>query len=160
MEIRFGILSVSDRASRGEYEDRGGPAVEAELDAPQWSVVRRAIVPDDARSIEQSIRSWTDEDHLDVILTTGGTGLGPRDVTPEATLAASTRVVPGIAETIRAASLRHTPHAMLSRGVAGIRSQTLIINLPGSPRGAAEAVTIIRPILEHAVATLRGAGHG
>jgi molybdenum cofactor synthesis domain-containing protein len=159
MELCIGVLSVSDRAFRGEYEDRGGPAIERALQSPDWVVQRRAIVPDEASHIAHRLTQWADEDQLDVIFTTGGTGLGARDVTPEATSSIADRLVPGIGETIRAVSLQSTAYAMLSRGVAVIRGQTLIINLAGSPKGAAEGVEIVRPILEHAVSTMRGAGH-
>jgi molybdenum cofactor synthesis domain-containing protein len=140
-------------------EDRGGPAVEAALDNPDWSVVERTIVPDDGDQIASTLRRWADELALDIIFTTGGTGLGPRDVTPEATLSVITRPVPGIAEAIRSASLAQTQQAMLSRALAGVRGTTLIINLPGSPRGATEGARVVRPALEHAVSTLHGARH-
>jgi molybdenum cofactor synthesis domain-containing protein len=159
MRLSLGILTISDRAAAGEMEDAGGPAVAEALRHGDWQVTQRAVVPDDGERISSVLQTWCDELHLDVIFTTGGTGLGPRDVTPEATLSVANRPVPGIAETIRAASLRQTPHAMLSRGVAAVRGTTLLINLPGSPRGAAEGVEVVRPILEHAVATLHGGRH-
>ena len=159
LNLRIGILTISDRASAGQMEDRGGPAVQAALDNPEWDVIEHAIVPDDLDEVASTLRRWTDELELDVILTTGGTGLGPRDITPEATSSVVSRTVPGIAEAIRSASLAQTQQAMLSRGVAGVRADTLIINLPGSPRGAAQGVQVVRPILEHAVSTLHGARH-
>ena len=158
-EIRFGVLTVSDRASRGEQEDLGGPAVAQGLERAGWTVSTSAVVPDDAERIAEMLREWSDEQRLDVILTTGGTGLGPRDVTPEATLRVADREVPGIAEALRAASLAETPQAMLSRGRAALRGTTLIINLPGSPRGASFGVDVLRPVLEHAVATIHGSRH-
>ncbi|MGH2448182.1 MAG: MogA/MoaB family molybdenum cofactor biosynthesis protein [Chloroflexota bacterium] len=158
MQLRVGILTISDRVSRGEMEDLGGGAIEAEL-AADWVVAERGTVPDEADQISDRLRIWADEKRLDAILTTGGTGIGPRDVTPEATLAAASRVVPGIAEAIRLEGLRHTPHAMLSRGVAAALGDTLIINLPGSPSGAAEGARVVRPVLEHAVAIIHGGRH-
>ncbi|HZU12834.1 MAG TPA: MogA/MoaB family molybdenum cofactor biosynthesis protein [Chloroflexota bacterium] len=156
--MRIGILTVSDRASAGVMEDRGGPAIRESLD-PSWEVARAEIVPDDAASIAERLRQWTDTQAVDVILTTGGTGLGPRDVTPEAVLSVADRPVPGIAEALRAAGLEQTPQAMLSRGVAAIRGHTLIVTLPGSPRGAAQGVELLRPVLPHAIATMQGSSH-
>lgn len=159
MNLRFGILTISDRVSRGQADDRGGVAVESALQHPEWAIARRDTVADEASLIAARLREWADEDALDVIFTTGGTGLGPRDVTPEATLTVVTRMAPGIADGIRNASLAQTQTAMLSRATAGVRGNTLIINLPGSPRGAQEGVEVVLPILEHAVATMHGAGH-
>jgi len=159
MTLRIGILTVSDRASAGEMEDRGGPAVEDAL-APLGCRAMRAIVSDDRDRIEQALRRWCDEDVVDVILTTGGTGLGPRDVTPDVTAELCDRLVPGIAEAMRTAGMQTTRRAMLSRAVAGIRGRTLIINLPGTPRGAREGVEVLLPVLQHAVDTLAGAHHG
>lgn len=156
--MRVGVLTISDRVSRGLMEDTGGRAIEAELD-PSWEVARRAVVPDDVEQIAGTLTAWCDTDHLDIIITTGGTGLGPRDVTPEATLTVAERSVPGIAEAIRARSLADTPMAMISRGVAVARGTTLIVNLPGSPRGAAEGTRIVRPVLAHAVAIMHGGRH-
>ncbi|MBI3980316.1 MAG: MogA/MoaB family molybdenum cofactor biosynthesis protein [Chloroflexi bacterium] len=147
------VLTVSDKSFRGEREDRGGPAVREAVEAGGGTVTRAAIVPDERDQIAAKLREWSD---VDVILTTGGTGLAPRDVTPEATLAVVDRLVPGIAEVMRAESLKKTPAAMLSRAVAGVRGQTLIINLPGSPRGVKECLEAVMPALPHAVETLRG----
>ena len=164
--MRVGILTVSDRSFRGEREDLGGPALmramcegwaafapegQAEVD-----VKEAAVVPDERDQIAAKLTEWCDVAQLDVILTTGGTGFSPRDVTPEATLDVVERLAPGLAEVIRSESLRSTPHAMLSRGVAGIRKHTLIVNLPGSPRGAVESLAVIMPVLPHAVELLRG----
>jgi molybdopterin adenylyltransferase len=157
--MRIGILTVSDRAAAGEMEDLGGPAVEGALQGEEFDVVAREIVPDERVQIERQLRQWADADRLDVVFTTGGTGLGPRDVTPEATLSVADRQVPGIAEAIRAASTRVTDRAMLSRGVAAMRGETLIVNLPGSPGGARDGVAVVLPVLAHAVATMRGAKH-
>jgi molybdenum cofactor synthesis domain-containing protein len=139
-------------------EDRGGPAVEASL-KPEWLVAERAIIPDDRDRIESTLIGWCDGGEIDVVLTTGGTGLSARDVTPEATLAVAERTVPGIGEAIRAASMAVTSMAMISRGVAAVRGATLIVNLPGSPGGARDGTALVAPILEHAVATLHGAKH-
>jgi molybdenum cofactor synthesis domain-containing protein len=161
MALRFAILTVSDRSSRGERPDASGPALAELVQSQGWQVVRQEIVPDDAESIKDKFKVWSDSDEVDVILATGGTGFAPRDVTPEATLAVVERLTPGINEAMRAASLRVTPHAMLSRAVSGIRRQTLIVNLPGSPKGATENLQVVLPALEHAVRLLReeDAGH-
>jgi molybdopterin adenylyltransferase len=153
--IRFGILTLSDRSSRGERQDSSGPALVDLLQTQGWSVVKQSLLPDDEPSIREMLISWADGGGLDVILTTGGTGFSPRDVTPEATRAVLNREAPGIAEAMRAASLKITPHAMLSRIVTGIRGKTIIINLPGSPKGAVENLQVILPVLPHAVQLLR-----
>ena len=155
MMIRFGILTVSDRSSRGERADLSGPALANQIQAEGWSVVRQEVLPDDESAIRERLINWTDSGEMDVILTTGGTGFSPRDVTPEATRAVIERAVPGLAEAMRAASLKITPHAMLSRIVTGIRKRTLIINLPGSPKGAVENLEIVMPVLPHAIQLLR-----
>jgi len=155
MTIRFGILTVSDRSSRGERADLSGPALANQIQAEGWSVVRQEVLPDDESAIRARLINWTDSGEMDVILTTGGTGFSPRDVTPEATRAVIERAVPGLAEAMRAASLKITPHAMLSRIVTGIRKRTLIINLPGSPKGAVENLEIAMPVLPHAIQLLR-----
>jgi molybdenum cofactor synthesis domain-containing protein len=154
--IRFGLLTLSDRSARGEREDSSGPALARLILAEAWSVVEQATLPDDESAIRQTLIEWADGGEVDVILTTGGTGFSPRDVTPEATRAVIEREAPGLAEAMRAASLKITPHAMLSRVVAGIRKRTLIINLPGSPKGAAENLQVLLPVLPHAVQLLRG----
>jgi len=161
MTLRFGILTVSDRSSRGERLDASGPALVELFRSQDWQVDRQAVVPDEINTIQAVLQNWADSGEVDVILTTGGTGFAPRDVTPEATRAVVERLTPGLDEAMRAASLRVTPHAMLSRAVSGIRKQTLIINLPGSPKGARENLQVVMPALEHAVKLLRGenAGH-
>lgn len=155
MTLRIGILTVSDRSSRGEREDASGPALARLAQAEGWSVIKQEILPDEESAIRDLLIAWADRAGLDVILTTGGTGFAPRDVTPEATRAAIEREAPGLAEAMRAASLRITPHAMLSRIVTGIRKRTLIINLPGSPKGALENLQVIIPVLPHAIQLLR-----
>lgn len=154
MTIRFGILTLSDRSARGDREDESGPALAHLVRAGGWSVIKQAILPDDESQIRAALMEWSDDGSLDVILTTGGSGFAPRDVTPEATRAVLDREAPGLAESMRAASLAVTPHAMLSRIVAGIRKKTLIVNLPGSPKGAVENLQVIMPVLPHAVQLL------
>ena len=155
MTLRFGILTLSDRSSRGERADSSGPALVNMIQAEGWSVVKQSLLPDDEAAIREILMSWAEDGEMDVILTTGGTGFSPRDVTPEATRAVIERDAPGLAEAMRAASLRVTPHAMLSRIVTGIRGKTLIINLPGSPKGAVENLQVILPVLSHAIQLLR-----
>jgi len=154
MTLRFGILTVSDRSSRGERPDASGPALRDVILAQDWQVARQSILPDDVALIRQALIDWADSGEVDIILTTGGTGFSPRDVTPEATQSVIERQAPGIAEAMRADSLRVTPHAMLSRACAGIRGRTLIVNLPGSPRGALENLAAIQVVLPHAVELL------
>lgn len=155
MTIRFGILTLSDRSSRGERADSSGPALARLIQARGWSVARQEVLADDESAIRDTLINWSDGGEMDVLLTTGGTGFSPRDVTPEATRAVIEREAPGLAEAMRAASLVITPHAMLSRIVTGIRKRTLIINLPGSPKGAVENLEIVIPVLPHAVQLLR-----
>lgn len=153
--MRIGILTISDRSSRGERADVSGPALAQAVTAQGWHVIRQSIVPDDILQVKESLATWSDTGEMDVILTTGGTGFSPRDLTPEATQAVIDRSAPGIAEAMRAASLPITPHAMLSRGTAGIRGRTLIINLPGSPKAALENLAVVSPVLPHAVQLLQ-----
>ncbi|HBG74326.1 MAG: molybdenum cofactor biosynthesis protein [Chloroflexi bacterium GWB2_49_20] len=155
MSLRIGILTASDRSARGERSDQTSPALEDEIKTANWTVVRVAVIPDDFQIIRETLIVWADRGELDVILTTGGTGFSPRDNTPEATLAVVERIAPGIAEAMRAQSLQSTPHAMLSRGIAGIRGSVLIINLPGSPKAAVENFKVVRPVLLHAVELLK-----
>lgn len=161
MNIRFAILTVSDRSSRGERPDASGPALAEVVRSQGWQVLRQGIVPDELDAIKHALQAWSDADETDVILVTGGTGFAPRDVTPEATRAVVDRLTPGLDEAMRSSSLKVTPHAMLSRAVSGIRRRTLIITLPGSPKGATENLQVVLPALEHAIKLLReeDAGH-
>ena len=151
------VLTVSDRASRGEFEDRAGPAVAALLRAAGFEVAAPAVLPDDADRISAWLRERADADEAALVVTAGGTGLTPRDRTPQATAAVLDYRVDGIAEAMRAASMAIVPTAMLSRAVAGVRGRTLILNLPGSERGATENLEVVLPVLAHAVAQLREA---
>jgi len=155
MTIRFGILTLSDRSSRGERADASGPALAQLIQAEGWSIVKQSLLPDEESAIRALLAAWADSGEMDVVLTTGGTGFSPRDVTPEATRAVIQRETPGLAEAMRAASLKVTPHAMLSRIVTGIRGKTLILNLPGSPKGAVENLQVVIPVLSHAVQLLQ-----
>jgi molybdenum cofactor synthesis domain-containing protein len=154
MTIRFGILTLSDRSARAERADSSGPALANLIQAEGWSVVQQSLLPDEESAIREILTAWADAGDIDVILTTGGTGFAPRDVTPEATRAIIQREAPGLAEAMRAASLKVTPHAILSRIVTGIRGRTLIVNLPGSPKGAVENLQVILPVLPHAIQLL------
>lgn len=155
MTIRFGLLTLSDRSSRGDREDSSGPALARLIQAEGWSVAKQQILPDEESAIRAVLTEWSDGGGLDVILTTGGTGFSLRDVTPEATRAVIQREAPGLAEAMRTESLKKTPHAMLSRAIAGIRGRILIINLPGSPKGAVENLQVILSVLPHAVQLLQ-----
>lgn len=153
--LRYGILTVSDRSARGERPDASGPALVEFVQAQGWQVLLQGVVPDEAAQISHTLIEWVDSGRVDVILTTGGTGFALRDVTPEATLAVIDRQAPGLAEAMRQASLKVTPHAMLSRAVAGIRQRVLIVNLPGSPKAAVENLQVVLPVLPHAVELLQ-----
>lgn len=155
MSLRFGILTVSDRSARGERADLSGPALAKMVQEGGGQVVVTSVVPDDFAEIRAILINWSDGGMLDVLLTTGGTGFAPRDVTPEATEEVIERPAPGLAEAMRTASLKVTPHAMLSRATAGIRKRTIIVNLPGSPRGAVENLAVIQDVLPHAVELLQ-----
>jgi molybdopterin adenylyltransferase len=154
MIIRFAICTVSDRAFRGQRPDRSGPALTEYVTSRGWSVSQQKTVPDDQQLIAGTLEEWANRSQADIILTTGGTGFAPRDVTPEATLSVIDREAPGLAEAMRAASAARSPHAMLSRARAGIRGDVLIVNLPGSPEAAVENLQSIAEALEHAVQLL------
>jgi molybdopterin adenylyltransferase len=159
--IRTGILTVSDRGYAGEYRDLSGPTIrEIATERLQAQVELEAVVPDERNVIAGTLVVWADEVGLDLVLTTGGTGFAPRDVTPEATRDVIQREAPGLAEAMRAASLAITPHAMLSRAAAGIRGTTLIVNLPGSPKAVRENLETILPALPHAIELLQGGKGG
>ena len=156
MIIRFSICTVSDRAFSGQRPDRSGPALTDYVTGRGWVVSAQKTVPDDQQLIAGTLEEWANMGQTDIILTTGGTGFAPRDVTPEATLTVIDREAPGLAEAMRAASAAQSPHAMLSRARAGIRGTTLIVNLPGSPQAAVENLGSIAEALEHAVQLLHG----
>lgn len=156
MAMRIGILTVSDAGSRGERDDTSGAAVRQLMEGIGAEVVCQSVVPDERPVIASTLREWCDGGGVDLVLTTGGTGLAARDVTPEATLDVAERLAPGLAEAMRAAGMRSTPMAMLSRAVAVVRGSTLIVNLPGSEKGARESLAAIIDVLPHAVQILQG----
>jgi molybdopterin adenylyltransferase len=150
------IITVSDKGARGEREDRSGQVLFDRLIEEGYQVMWQAVVPDEVDLISKELILCADEKRIALIVTTGGTGVTSRDVTPEATLAVVDRTVPGMAEAMRAASLLKTPHAMISRAIVGIRGNTLIVNLPGSPKGALENLEVILPALPHALNKIQG----
>jgi molybdenum cofactor synthesis domain-containing protein len=156
MPFSAAILTVSDKAAAGQREDTSGAAIRELLGSIDIEVVRYEIVADEQDVVSARLREWADGGALQLIVTTGGTGLGPRDVTPEATKAVLEYEVPGIAEAMRAEGLRHTPMSMISRAMAGVRNRVLIINLPGSPKGVRENLAVVLPVLRHALELLAG----
>ena len=159
MAIRTAILTVSDMCSQGKRADTSGQTIEEMLPEDTFEICQKIIIPDDYETITKTLRRFSDEQNVEVVLTTGGTGLGPRDVTPEATTAVCDRRVPGFAEILRSESYKITPNAVLSRGVSAMRDNTLIINLPGSPKAVRECMEIILEVLPHAVDMMHGGGH-
>ena len=156
---RAAIITASDKGAAGQREDLSGPAIRELLEATgEYTVTRSAVLPDERGELADTMALWCDQGVADVIFTTGGTGFSPRDSTPEATADVCQRMVPGIPEAIRAMSLQITPRAMLSRGTAGIRERTLIINLPGSPKAVRECLSFLLPALGHGLEILTGAG--
>ncbi len=154
--FKVAVITLSDRAYYGQREDLSGPAIMEYLEAKGYSVAEYILIADDATTLEKELVRLSDLEKMDLILTTGGTGFAPRDITPEVTLAVATKNAPGISEAIRAFSLTKTPHAMLSRGVSVIRNNTLIINLPGSPKAVRESLEVIIEALPHGLGLLRG----
>jgi molybdenum cofactor synthesis domain-containing protein len=153
--FRLAILTISTSGAQGQREDTGGQAIRESLPPPQYEEVHYRVMPDQQETIAGQLAAWADSGQVDLIVTTGGTGLGRHDVTPEACLSVIERQVPGLAEAMRAQTLQFTPMAMLSRSVAGIRGHTLIITLPGSPRGVRECLDVVKPVLPHALELLQ-----
>ncbi|MEK7772978.1 MAG: MogA/MoaB family molybdenum cofactor biosynthesis protein [Deltaproteobacteria bacterium] len=154
--VTVGILTMSDKGSRGEREDLSGREIERMIRDLPAEVKAYEVIPDEAEVIKSKLMEYADVKKLDIVITTGGTGVTPRDVTPEATMAVIERELPGMAEAMRAESLKKTPNAMISRAVCGIRKETLIINLPGSPRAVRENLSVVMPALNHAVEKIKG----
>ena len=154
--LNLGILTISDKGWRGQRYDESGRTIKDSLSPLDTIVVKYEVIPDEKDVIAGKLAEWADEGSMDIILTTGGTGLGPRDVTPEATLSIVDKVVPGLTETMRAETFAVTPSAILSRAVAGVRGKCLIINLPGSPKAVRECLEVILPVIPHAVEIIKG----
>jgi len=154
--IKAGVLTISDKGFKGQRKDESGPLVAEILTKAGYTVERQSIVPDYYEKIAECLIEWVDKDGLSIIVTTGGTGVSPSDITPEATLKVIRYQIPGMAEAMRTASLTKTPHAMLSRAIVGVRGNTLIINLPGSPEGAKENLAVVLPAVNHALAKIAG----
>lgn len=157
--IRTAILTISDSCAEGKRQDLSGQAIADILPGDRFEICQRKIVPDNQQIIADELKKYSDKEKVDIVLTTGGTGLGPRDVTPEATVSVCEKMVPGLGEILRFESYKKTPNAVLSRSVAGIRNGTLIINLPGSPKAVRECLEIIMDVLPHALKMMRGGGH-
>ena len=159
MKIKVAVLTVSDSCAGGNREDVSGQTVSEILTDGEFEICEKKVVPDDYETIAEVLKKITNEQNVDLVLTTGGTGLGPRDVTPEATASVCEREVPGLGEVMRAEGLKKTPNAVLSRSFAGIRGKTLIINIPGSPKAVRECLEIIMSVIPHAVKMMHGGGH-
>jgi molybdopterin adenylyltransferase len=157
--MRVAVLTISDSVYKGEREDLSGPAVVAFCRGLHWEVVSAVRISDEPAAIRENLRELADSGRVDVVVTTGGTGIGPRDNTPEATQAVADRVLPGIAEEMRRKGLEKTPTAVLSRAITAARNKTLILNVPGSPKGAVESLEAVAHLLPHAVHVLHGARH-
>jgi molybdopterin adenylyltransferase len=157
--IRTAILTISDSCAEGKRQDLSGQAIVDILPGDRFEICQKKIVPDNKQIIADELKIYSDKEKLDIVLTTGGTGLGPRDVTPEATASVCDKMVPGLGEILRSVSYKKTPNAVLSRSAAGIRKGTLIINLPGSPKAVRECMEIIIDVLPHALEMMRGGGH-
>ena len=158
--MRVAVVTVSDSVARGERQDGSGPALSERCRALGWQVLSYEALSDDREALEKRLASLADLDSVDVVLTTGGTGIGPRDTTPEATAAVCQKLLPGLGELMREKGSQKNPRAVLSRAVAGVCKNALIVNLPGSPRGAVESLDAVAELLPHAVEVLRGASHG
>ena len=157
--IKTAILTISDSCSNGTREDISGQTIIDMLPEKDFQIIQKKIVPDDLQKLANELINFCDNDEIDIVFTTGGTGLGPHDVTPEATASISDRLVPGISEIMRAEGFKKTPYAALSRGIACIRKNTLIINLPGSPKGVRESLEAILTFIPHAIKMMHGGGH-
>jgi molybdenum cofactor synthesis domain-containing protein len=158
--FKLGVLTISTSGFHGQREDTSGDAIREVLAPPEYECLRYEVVSDEKEMIADRLRRWSDEDGVDLVVTTGGTGVAPRDVTPEACLSVIEKEVPGLAEAMRSRTLEKTPSAMLSRSVAGIRGHTLIITLPGSPRGVRECLEVVLPVLPHALELLKDQARG
>jgi molybdenum cofactor synthesis domain-containing protein len=158
--FKLGVLTISTSGFHGQREDTSGNAIREVLAPPEYECLRYEVVSDEKEMIADRLRKWSDEDGVDLVVTTGGTGVAPRDVTPEACLSVIEKEVPGLAEAMRSRTLEKTPSAMLSRSVAGIRGRTLIITLPGSPRGVRECLEVVLPVLPHALELLKDQARG
>ena len=157
--IRAAILTISDSCSKGTRQDISGQTIVDMLSEGKFEINQKKIVPDDLQKIANELIHLSDQDHIDIIFTTGGTGLGPNDVTPEATASVSEKLIPGIGEILRAEGFKKTPNAVLSRGIACIRNNTLIINLPGSPKAVRESLEVLLTFIPHAIKMMHGGGH-